>query len=202
MRPVVDFVVSPVIFFRSLAKEEIGVSRAVVPFLLYAVFPVAASVTTGLRYIQNDMFFGVQVALVLFVSLVGVFLPNGLLIGAVLSINVMAFGPDGRRVLKLCGVAYWSQVPWSILSSAILVSLEAPDLSGASSVTSMERSMVQFVSSPVVSTLRLVGVYFGLWLVALHCCILRTVSGASMWSAWIVGVVLGTVFVVVPWVFF
>ena len=165
------------------------------------MFSVAVPVIVGSRNILDNVFLGpaAQVMLLLSASLVSVVVTCVLWLGSVLAMNVMAFGGDNRRVLELCGVAYWSQVPWSLLQLVVLWGLGAPDLSGASSVESIEWRVAQFDGSPAVTTLRLVGAYFGLWLVALHCCVLRAVSGASMRSAWIVGVVLGAVFVVVPW---
>lgn len=201
MRSVVDFITSPVCFFRNMAKEDVDFSRAVVPVAIYVVFESAAPGVLGVRNIDDSAMPAIQVAAMLFGSITGAVISCALLLGSVLAINIMVFGVslDHRRMLKCCGITYWSQVPWSIVNLVVVLSLEFPDLSGVS-VESIARRVEQFEGSPAITTLRLVGVYFGLWLVTLHCCVLRALSGASVRSAWVVGVVLAAVFVVVPWV--
>lgn len=54
-------------------------------------------------------------------------------------------------------------------------------------------------TSPFMLTIGLIGAYFGLWLVALQATALRVVSGFTVGGAWTAGIVLGSVFVVIPW---
>ena len=53
--------------------------------------------------------------------------------------------------------------------------------------------------TPFMLTFRLVGAFFGLWFVALQACALRVVSGFSLGGTWVVGSLLGLVFVLLPW---
>ena len=196
----VEFTASPVVFFRRMAAQDIRMLRAMVPVLVYAVFTISAPVAFGSRnvYATDTPMHNVQVLAILFSAITGTAVSCGLSIGSVLVMSLLLSGvADHRRLVECCGVAYWSQVPWSLLYLIIVWGMDAPG--SDMSLAAASRYVEWLENSPLILTTRLVSAYFGLWLVALQCCILRAVSGVTVRGAWVAGTVLGAVFVVIPW---
>jgi hypothetical protein len=54
-------------------------------------------------------------------------------------------------------------------------------------------------STPLQIALRTIGMFVGLWLVALQCAALRVVSGFTVLGAVASGIVMGGLLVVLPW---
>lgn len=193
MKAAVDFVFRPVGFFRA---SSVGAVGAVVPVLLYTGITCWSAVMIGRGFGGGTL----SVVVLVFSSFMGVVLSSGLLAGSVLLVNMMFFGSfDHRRLLMFFGVTHWALVPWSVLSLLLALNTDVPDLSGLSA-ESIERRAAAYNETPAVLTARLFGAYFGLWHVALSCCAMRAVSGASARGAWVAGVLLAALFVVLPWV--
>ena len=111
-----------------------------------------------------------------------------------------------RRLVEFAGLAYVTQLPWGI--GALAVSLwvwdpepfrVSPGVSAVELPDLLRRHQESMAAAPVQSTLRVIGAYFTVWLVALQCAALRVVSGVSGSTAWGVGLVLVLLLVVMPY---
>ena len=112
----------------------------------------------------------------------------------------------GRRLFEFTALAYFSQLPVAVagLMAAVWWWSPAP-LTLPAGITSLElvdalRSyQEESADTAVLSTQRLIGSYFWCWLVALQAAALRVVSGFSVGGAWAAGILLGVLFVGIPY---
>ncbi len=126
--------------------------------------------------------------------------------GALALLSLAALKPvQPRRLIELTAVAYWTQLIWAIPALMVTILLFDPDpmrVPSGASVFQMrglfESYMQDLTQTPLEGVLELTSRMFGLWLVALQCCVLRVVSGFSIGGAFCAGVVLTVVFVIAP----
>ena len=148
------------------------------------------------------------VILAIFSVVAGTAMVFWLAAGALVVLDILFAGSgQSRRLVECCALAYWSQVPWSLIGLVILSIWGHPEpiriptnASPSELTTLLVERQAHFQSMPVMQTVQLVGVYFGLWLVGLQATALRVVSGFSVRGAWAAGIVLGTLFVALPYV--
>ena len=149
--------------------------------------------------------FGVALAVVSVV--VGVALMFWLSAGALVALDLL-FTRSGqaRRMVECAALAYWSQVPWSLATVGILLWWFDPEplrLSPDTSSSELSARIMAYQhdlrSTPLMETVHVVGLYFGIWLVALQATALRVVSGFSVRGAWAAGILLAVLFVVAPY---
>ena len=127
--------------------------------------------------------------------------------GALLVIDLLFAGSGrARRLIEFSALAYWVQVLWGSVALVAFLVFYSPaplDLPMERGRLAVEEAMAEYLAAeartPFILTFRLVGVYVGLWFTALQACALRVVSGVSVAGASATGVVLGLVFVVLPW---
>ena len=112
-----------------------------------------------------------------------------------------------QRAVEFTCLAYVTQLPWALVTLLYALAwFDPPPLSVASSVTAADVPRVlahyqsEIASTPVQLALRLVGVFFRLWFVAIQCAALYVVCNFTVLGAWAAGLSMGSVFVVIPWV--
>ena len=150
--------------------------------------------------------FGVALAVVSVVA--GVAVMFWLSVGALVALDLLFTGSgQSRRLVECAALAYWSQVPWSLATVGILLwcfdpePLQlSPDMSSSELPARIMAYQDDLRSTPLMETVHVVGLYFGMWLVALQAAALRVVSGFSVPGAWAAGILLATLFVVIPYV--
>ena len=103
-----------------------------------------------------------------------------------------------RRLVEFSALAYWVQVVWAAVSLIAVLVAYSPsplDLPISRGRLAVEGAMAEYLAdeagTPFMLSIRLVGVYFGLWFTALQACALRVVSGFSVVAASAAGVVMG-----------
>lgn len=130
-----------------------------------------------------------------------------------LSVGVLAaldllFTGSGRvrRLIECSALAYWSQVPWSLATIGIMLwwfdpaPLRLPPGVGQSELPALVAAyQADLQSTPLMETVGIVGLYFGLWLVVLQAAALRVVSGFSVGGTWASGILMAVLFVGLPY---
>lgn len=212
----VDVIWSPIATFQALMRREPRWLRAAVPVVIQAGLIAVGVVILTYRaqgIIMDAMtraavpipFFPPAVLLGGFSAIFGFAFMFWAPVGGILALDAMFAGSGRSRWLLECtAVSYWSQIPWGIANILILVLWFNPEPlvlpSGTQDMlTSIESYRADLEASPAMLTSNLVGAYFGLWLVALQACALHVVSGFTVRGSWAAGIVLGSVFVVIPW---
>ena len=219
---ITNVILSPVIYFNSLRNREPGwlfsfgsvllaaaasaVSVATITAKGQPMVAAALSAAGALPPEAQTPPLGLLVAF----SVVSVFAWQVVLFG----LQVFAFccfywflAQHGRArlLVKLMGVAYWAHIPFlafMVLSAIFYVPLplDLPSVVRAAEVQGiLNVYQSQVAAEPLNLTVRMVGMYFGLWVVALQGVALRVVSGCSSLMSWIAAIVIGGVFVVLPW---
>ena len=130
-------------------------------------------------------------------GLVGYPMFFGVMVLAVLALDVLASGSEQPRLLaKFTAVSFYTQVPWCIAMIAILWHW-APDPirlpTGASQAEIMEqmtRYQTTIQSGPLMSTGQLLGHYSNIWLSAVLAVALKVVGSLSVRATFVVGAVL------------
>ena len=111
-----------------------------------------------------------------------------------------------RRLVEFTALAYWTQLPFTVVSLVIVaVWWEPAPLRLPPGATSVE--LVDVLSAyqedseaePLPSTLRLVASYFWCWFVALQAVALRVTAGFTVGGAWTACGLLAALFVVAPY---
>ena len=99
-------------------------------------------------------------------------------------------GNRDDRLVEFSALAHVTQIPWALATLAVSLWGWDPEPFRVSSATTvaelpdlLRRYQESMAAAPVQSTLRLVGAYFTVWLVALQCAALRVVSGVSVKTA-------------------
>jgi hypothetical protein len=110
-----------------------------------------------------------------------------------------------RRLVEFTAYSYLPGVAWSIVTLAVLTfwwtpaPMRVPSLTNINDMQAMIAShQVQLASTPIQITLRIVASFFWAWQIAIQAAALRVVSRFSIAGAWGVGIVLISVFVVLP----
>lgn len=108
-----------------------------------------------------------------------------------------------RRLTELSALAYWPQLLWSVPALALVWWLYDPPAmvyrgAGADMMQAALRYGEQLASEPFQIVMARTQQMAALWLVALHACVLRVVSGFRVGGAWVAGIVLATLFLGVP----
>ena len=211
--------VSPMQFFRAALSRPPEWARATVPVVLAAMLAIVASMVTAARghaVMERAVAgsgidvipFGVMVGVAVLSVLVGMAVSFWLSVGGVIAIDVMFAGGSGqaRRLVEFSALAYWVHVPWGVVGIVVALMFYSPaplDLPLGGDQLEVEQAMSVYQAADqgtaFMLTTRLIGAYVGLWFVALQACALRVVSGISVAGASAAGVVLGLVFVVLPW---
>lgn len=211
-------VVSPVRFFRGRLQHPPNWMLACTPVVVYtglvtatafvvarkrrrALAPVLASLGV-LDRMPADIGVLIGTVSMAAATLTGV----GMSASAVVTLDLLVSQSGrARRLVELIGLSYITQIPWAAVALAVSTWWWDPaPLRLPSGVTVAELSSIvpdyqeALERSPAQATLRLVGAYFGLWLVALQAVSLRVVSGFGTTSAWAAGVGLAAGFVGVP----
>lgn len=209
---------SPVRFFRARLNGPPRHAAALLPVFLYIALTSAAALvsTRRIRQVTDAVFQDAANAAppAWFMDLLGVvsavttgcalFLLSAL---AVLALDMLfAQSGRGRRLVEFTGLAFYSQLP---LALAVLVftiwwqefdTLRLPaDATGQEIADAVLAQQQEAAAAAGLSTLRLMGSYFWCWLVALQATALRVVSGFSTGGAWAAGILLGVVFVGLPY---
>ena len=128
--------------------------------------------------------------------------------GAIVLFDVL-FAQSGhvRRLVEFTGYSYLPTLAWSMVTLAVLVFWWTPVPLKVSSLATMNDvgSMIathqaNLASTPLQISLRIVASYFWAWQIAIQSAALRVVSGFTIAGAWAAGIVLISVFVVLPYV--
>lgn len=215
----VHIVDSPLRFFRSRVQMSPNWMLALSPVIAAAVMTVTAAGIINFKvrpHIEAAMSeIGVDVAQVP----AGAIAAFGLIAGAVgylamfgaMALTVVVldllFAQSGRarRLVEFAGFAFVSQLPLAILGLALAVwntpePLRLPaDATLAEFPNIIAKYQGRITTDAAQSTLRMIGIYFGLWLAALQATALRVVSGFSVGGAWAAGILLAVLFVVAPY---
>ena len=124
--------------------------------------------------------------------------------GAVVMLDMLAAqSGQWQRLAELSAVAYWSQLLWSVPALAAMWWLfDPPPMvlrgAGADVMQAVLRYGEQLAAEPLQIVMTRTQQMAGLWLIALHACVLRVVSGFTMIGTWVAGIVLTLLFVGVP----
>lgn len=174
--------------------------------MVFALFPVCLHVVLGMMVAvvmfeknfsaADEVVTGFALAVAALSSIIGGSVNVGLLVGATVAIAVLSGASVRvRSLIGCCAVTYWVEVTWAVIGLVAVFVWDPPALNGAN----VQAHAAALASSPFLLTYNLVGAYFSLWVVVLHAVALRVVSGFSVRGAWVVGILLGSVFVAVPW---
>lgn len=201
---------SPVACYRSILEKSPAWGSALLPLALHTACTAATAGVTLTKVqsaVEGPITGGAAVALAVFSALFGVAVAFWLSTGGMIALDKLCNGHgDARRLIEYSAIAHWSQVPWGLVSVTLFAMWFQPEPlniadsgSAGERLRAMELYRVSVESSSFMLTVGLVGAYFGVWLVALQACALRVVSGFTVRGAWAAGIVLGSVFVVIPW---
>ncbi|MCY4601137.1 MAG: YIP1 family protein [Acidobacteria bacterium] len=217
----IDIWTSPIRFYRSRVSHPPDWIGAAVPVAIQMVLlSVSGSVTylrglegvtenlpasLGADVLLSSAAFGVALAAVSVVA--GVAMMFWLSAGALVVLDLLFAGSGhARRLVECTALAYWSQVPWSLVTVGILVWWFVPEPLRLPSGVSLAELPVRLTeyqaamqSTPLLETMKIVGLYFGIWLVALQAVALRVVSGFSVGGTWVAGILLAALFVGLPY---
>lgn len=209
---------SPIRFFRARLERPPDYLAALAPLAAYAALTTAAVLVSGRKTREMaevaldraqlgsiwPAWVGDAIGGVSTVTTVGfLFVVNAL---AVMALDAL-FAQSGRarRLVEFTALSYWSQLPFAAVWLGITAWWWRPEpLHLPHGVTSAElleilRTYRENADAGVLATLRLVGTYFWCWFVALQCAALRAVAGFTVSGAWAAGLLLGTLFVGVPY---
>lgn len=118
------------------------------------------------------------------------------------------FSQSGKsqRLVEFTGIAHVTQIPWALLSLAILAGFWEPPmfrLPPDATVSEAQQAAEDYArnaqTSGLPGALNAIRIGFGLWLVALQACALRVISRFTVGGAWAAGIALALVFVVAHW---
>ena len=109
-----------------------------------------------------------------------------------------------RRFFELCALAYWPQVLVSIpVLAATWLYFDPPVIvyrgAGADAVAVAMDYGAEVGRMPFSILVDTVWQFAAVWLLALHACTLRVVSGLTVGATWAAGIGLAVLFIGVPW---
>lgn len=209
---------SPIRFFRARLERPPNYPAALAPLAAYVVLTTATVLVSGRKTREvTDValdraqlgatwpaWVGDAIGGVSTVTTVGfLFVVNAI---AVMALDAL-FAQSGRarRLVEFTALSYWSQLPFAAVWLGITAWWWRPEpLHLPAGVTSVElleilQTYRENADTGVLATLRLVGTYFWCWFIALQCAALRAAAGFTVGGAWAAGLLLGTLFVGVPY---
>ena len=112
-------------------------------------------------------------------------------------------GPKRWRLVELSALAYWPQLLWSVPALAAMWWLYDPPPmvyrgAGADVMMAAMRYGEQLAAEPLQIVMARTQQMAGVWLIALHACALRVVSGLTTGGTWGAGIVLAVLFIGAP----
>ena len=148
---------------------------------------------------------GPPIPVVGFMAIVGGFASFAVHAGAVIMLDMATTqSRQSRRFFELCALAYWPQLLFSIPALAatwwffdppvIVYRGAGADVFAAGMTWAEEVARMPF--SILMDTVRQ---FAAVWLLSLHACTLRVVSGLTIGGTWAAGIGLAVLFMGVPW---
>ena len=210
----VRLVDSPIRYMQArIASGPPRLYSAIVPVVLNALFAGGAGFIMFLRPVLESGLSlpatgsGFMFLVILFIISAIVF---GLVVFAIHVAAVIVFdlltvqSRQGRRLAELCALAYWPQLLCSIpVLAAMWLFYDPPPMvlqgEGADAMQADMRYAEQLFREPVFILTTQVQWFADLWLVGLHACTLRVVSGLTVGGTSAAGVILAVLFLGVPW---
>lgn len=216
----IHIVHSPLRFFRSRAEMPPNWMLALSPVIAAAVMTVMAAgiinvkvrphVEAAMSELGVDMGpvpAGALAAVGLIAGAVGYLAMFGAMALTMVVLDLLcAQSGRARRLVEFSGFAFVSQLPLAILGLAFAVWTTPEPLRLPADATLAEFPSIiaeyqgRVATDAAQAALRMIGIYFGLWLAALQAAALRVVSGFSVGGAWAAGILLTVLFVVTPYV--
>lgn len=217
-----DLAVSPVVFFRAKLADSSCWGLAATAVTLSAAASGAGAVITTIRVrpIIDDAMLAAGMQPIEGMS-VGLLVAVG--IGSTMTLMLMVFAAQAfllccfywlspsehagpvRRLVEMAGIAHFVRLPVWIAGLIVPATMTLEPISFPINATQADvlRVSMEFqdfmASNPVILTMRIVEMYFGLWIAALQGVGLRVVSGCSVSWAVVASGVLGALFSVGPW---
>ena len=207
---------SPIRYMQARAAS--GPTRlysAILPVVLNALFGGGAGLIMQARNINVNL---LESGLLLSVTDVGLMILVGIIVAIVFGLVGFAIhaaavimfdlltvqSRQGRRLAELCALAYWPQL---LCSTPVLAAMwwfyDPPPMvdagAGADVMQANMRYAEQLLREPVYILTTQAQWFAALWLVGLHACTLRVVSGLTVGGTWAVGIILAILFLGVPW---
>lgn len=146
------------------------------------------------------------IAVALPLAVVGGLLGFAVHAGAVVVFDMLtaqSTGPKRWRLVELSALAYWPQLLWSVPAlAAMWWHYDPPPMvyrgAGADVMMAAMRYGEQLAAEPLQIVMTRTQQMAGLWLIALHACALRVVSGLTTGGTWAAGIVLAVLFIGAP----
>lgn len=206
MRTMLMIVAAPVLYFREVVEDEPRWGRALAPVIIAAGLAGLATCVTAVGIVRNMP--AMVIVLIFLMDALGAmlaFFVYGSLFGFVDAL-VMTSGRI-LRVIECVALAFWVKVGWGVCAVLFAGSYDRgpavsyAELGGAmDAVFAIADGMHIDMGDTMLVVYDHVAMYSSLWIVALGSCVLYAVSGMSIRGSAVVGVVVGLVFVVGPWV--
>ena len=184
---------------------------AIVPVVINALFVGSAGMilqfrttvsTSGLP--ETATGFQLPIPIVILVALVVGLLGFAVHAGAVIMLDmVTAQSRQARRYVEFCALAYWPQLLYSIPAlAATWLYFDPPPIVYRAGADMMATAMdygAEVASMPFSILMDTARQFAAVWLIALHACALRVVSGLGVGGTWAAGIGLAVLFFAVPW---
>lgn len=216
-RSMVHVLSSPVRFFRTRAAEDPSWLLALLPVFFYCLAASAAAVVSVAKGqvlvapVAGSSDGGVAIfamAFGAFVTFASTWTLFALHAGFAVVLDVLWSGSGkARRLVEFTGYAYLPAFLWSVATLVVLVVWWDPEPFRVPSTVPMSdlpRAIIEYQirlsESPVQIALRTVGLFVGLWLVALQAGALHVISGFSVPGALAAATAMGGILVVAPWI--
>jgi hypothetical protein len=213
---------SPIRFFRARIAMPPAWALAMSPVAIHSAIAAAAavvSVTKGHAALEptiarlggenagDGSWVGIGVVIGVLAVFAFTFVLFALHSGTVVTLDILfAQSARSRRLVEFTAYAYLPQLLWGAASLAVLALWWTPaplrvpsSLSDADIRRVIADYQANLASTPLQLALRMIGVSFGLWLVALQSAALRVVSGFSPLGAVASGVLMASILVIMPW---
>lgn len=118
-------------------------------------------------------------------------------------LTAQSSGPKHWRLVELSALAYWPQLLWSVPALAAMWWLYDPPPmvyrgAGADMMMAAMRYGEQLAAEPLQIIMARTQQMASVWLIALHACALRVVSGLTVGGTWAAGIVLALLFIGAP----
>ena len=205
---------SPVRFMQARAASGPPRLRsALLPVIINALFVGGIGVITQARMTMIAPGFlepvsppGMPIAVAVSLAVVGGLLGFAVHAGAVVVFDMLtaqSTGPKRWRLVELSALAYWPQLLWSVPALAAMWWLHDPPPmvyrgAGADVMQAAMRYGEQLAAEPLQIVMTRTQQMAGVWLIALHACALRVVSGLTTGGTWAAGIVLAVLFIGAP----
>ena len=209
-------ITSPILFFRDLASNRIALKGPFAVLVLYFASASFASAVMAVRINETVVTvagIGLPVPVMAFVTVMATVASAATLfcMSTLALIVLDLLFTQSQRVSRLWGCSAYAQLPmalWGVIGAVVVVLVFEPgELRIAERDMNSQQRLTDVVAAyhadqqqgPLSVTMSTLGMYMGVLVVALQCCALRVVSGFTVRGAWAAGIVLGSVFVVIPW---